>query len=95
MDLSEAQQQQLFDHVDESDYSLGDWQAALSCTFETWLDNNGITERPVDAMLGYVHCCTLTKAATLSSPDLSELLRENLDQYGFDAAQGASADLAN
>ena len=91
MDLSEAQQQQLFEHVDESDYSLADWQAALD-TFENWLVNKGITERPADAMLGYVHCCTLTKAATLSSPDLSELLRENLDHYGFDAAQGASAE---
>ena len=29
MDLSEALQQQLFDLVDESDYSLADWQAAL------------------------------------------------------------------
>ena len=91
MELSEAHQQQLFDLVDESDYSLADWQAALDA-FESWLENEGITERPLDAMLGYVHCCTLTKAATLSSPDLGELLRENLKQYGFDAVQGSSAE---
>ena len=91
MDLTEAQQQQLFDHVDESDYSLADWQAALG-TFETWLEKKGIAERPTDTILGYLHCCTLTKAATLSAPDLSELLRENLNEYGFDAAHGASAE---
>ncbi len=93
MELSEAHQQQLFDLVDESDYSLADWQAALGA-FDSWLDNQGIAERPLDAMLGYVHCCTLTKATTLSAPDLGELLRENLKQYGFDAAQGASAEEA-
>lgn len=91
MELSEVQQQQLFDHVDESDYSLGDWRAALRI-FESWLEKKGIAERPAEAMLGYVHCCTLTKAATLSSPDLSELLRENLAEHGFDTAQGASAE---
>jgi hypothetical protein len=90
MELSEAHQQQLFDLVDESDYSLADWQAALE-TFDSWMDKRGVTERPLDAMLGYVHCCTLTKATTLPSPDLSDLLRDSLDEYGFDAAQGASA----
>ena len=91
MDLSEAHQQRLFDLVDESDYSLADWQAALD-TFDSWLENEGISERPLDTMLGYVHCCTLTKAATLSSPNLCGLLLDNLEEYGFDAAQGASAD---
>ena len=90
MELSEAHQQQLFDLVDESDYSLADWQAALD-TFESWLKEKGVTERPIDSMLGYIHCCTLTKAATLSSPDLSELLHENLLEYGFDAAQRADS----
>ena len=91
MELSDAQQQQLFELVDESDYSLADWQVALE-SFESWLEKNGVTERPVDAMLGYIHCCTLTRAATLSSPDLSDLLCENLKEHGFDAAQGASAE---
>jgi hypothetical protein len=91
MQLSEPQQQQLFDLVDESDYSLSDWQSALE-TFDSWLEKEGVTERPVDSMLGYVHCCTLAKAATLSSPDLSELLRSNLNEYGFDAAQRASVE---
>lgn len=90
MELSEAQQQQLYDLVDESDYSFGDWRAALD-TFDSWLESKAIAERPIDAMLGYLHCCTLTKAPTLSTPNLTELLRDNLSTHGFDATQGASA----
>ena len=42
-------------------------------------------------MLGYLHCCTLTNAETLSAPDLTGLLEDMLERHGFDAAQNASA----
>jgi len=88
--LSDSQRETLYDHVDESSYSLDDWQNALEA-FDRWLEQHSITARPVDAMLGYLHCCTMTNAETLPSPDLSATLIDMLDQYGFDAANDAEA----
>ena len=89
MDLTETQHQQLVDLVDESDYSLDDWRRALAA-FDQWLSENEYdSRRPVETMLGYIHCCTMTTASTLPSPDLAELVRESLAQYGFDATRSA------
>ena len=63
LQLTDAQHETLYDHVDESAYSLDDWMNALTA-FDDWLGERNIVERPVDAMLGYVHCCTLTSATT-------------------------------
>ena len=90
--LTDAQRETLYDHVDESDYSLSDWQNALEA-FDRWLKQHNTTVRPIDAMLGYLHCCTMTTAETLPSPDLSATLIDMLDQYGFDAAKDAEADI--
>lgn len=74
-----------FETVDDSPFALGDWLEAL-LAFDRWLSEKGVTERPVDAMLGYLECCTLTVAETLSLPEFSPLVLSNLDQFGFDAA---------
>lgn len=88
--LTDTQLETLYDNVDESDYSLQDWQDALA-TFDRWLEQHEIAIRPIDAMLGYLHCCTMTLAETLPPPDLSATLVDMLDQHGFDAAKDAEA----
>lgn len=82
----------LFEKVDESPYALEDWLRALM-EFDQWLEKNGSTElRPIDTMIGYLECCTLSLAKTLDPPCLAELVRENLEQYGFDATRPASTE---
>ena len=80
-----------FETIDDSPYALDDWLLAL-VAFDAWLEARDINTRPIDAMLGYLECCTLTVAETLSLPDFSELTRENLERYGFDATRPASTD---
>ena len=48
----------LFEDVDHTDYSLGDWIEAL-VAFDAWLEEAGVQKRPFSTMAGYVHCCTL------------------------------------
>lgn len=82
----------LFEKIDESPYALEDWLRALM-EFDQWLEKNGSTElRPIDTMIGYLECCTLSLARTLDPPCLAELVRENLEQYGFDARRPASTE---
>lgn len=78
-----------FETVDDSSYALADWIEAL-LYFDSWLERESCAERPVATMLGYIHCCTLTLAETLALPSLTDLVRENLDQYGFDAVKPIS-----
>ena len=80
-----------FATVDDSPYPLGDWLMALGA-FDGWLSGRNIEARPVATMLGYLECCTLSLPRTMPLPELSALLVKNLDQYGFDAAAGASSD---
>lgn len=79
-----------FQQIDDSSFSLSDWIEAV-LEFDAWLSRNAIAERPLDSMIGYIHCCTLTMAETLSPPNLASLTREMLDQHGFDAASDAKA----
>lgn len=83
-----------FEIVDNSPYALDDWLRALA-EFLTWLDEKEIEARPIDSMIGYLECCTLTIAGTLSLPDFTDLTRENLDRYGFDATRPASKESAD
>ena len=78
-----------FDTIDNSPYALDDWLRALA-EFIDWLEGEGIETRPADSMIGYLECCTLSVASTLSLPDFASMTRENLDRYGFDAARPAS-----
>lgn len=80
-----------YEQVDESAYSFDDWIGAL-LSFDDWLSASGVAARPLEAMIGYLHCCTLTRAETLAAPGLDRLLQENLDRYGFDAASSASSE---
>ena len=83
--LSGAAPSEWFAQIDDSSFSLADWIEAL-LAFDDWLVEKDIAARPVENMIGYIHCCTLTMAETLSPPNLAELTREMLDQYGFDVA---------
>ncbi len=81
---SDAAMAELFQHVDESPYALSDWLSALAA-FDHWLHERGISARPFETMVGYIHCVTLTFARTLSPPCLADEVLRALDQYGFEA----------
>ena len=74
------------EQMDDSAFSLEDWTEAL-LAFDDWLTGRSVTERPVDCMIGYIHCCTLTMAETLSPPNLAGLTREMLERYGFEMGE--------
>ena len=75
----------LIEQVDQSDFSLTDWINAL-LSFDQWLSKHNSHLRPVDNMISYIHCCTLTLSDSLAPPDLAKLTNKMLSQYGFDAA---------
>lgn len=77
--------------IDESPYTLDDWIRAMA-SFDTWLEEQEIDDRPVDSMIGYLECCTLSIMGNLPLPDFPDLARENLDNYGFDATRPARTD---
>lgn len=81
----------LYEQVDQSDFSLSDWTEAL-LNFDQWMSEHNISVRPVMSMLDYIHCCTLTLSDTLASPNLAQLTNKMLKQHGFDAATGVPAD---
>lgn len=84
----------LYEQVDQSDFSLTDWIEAL-LAFDQWLHAQEIFVRPMVDMLGYIHCCTLTLASTLAPPNLAQLTHKMLKQHGFDATSNASPDAAS
>lgn len=79
------------EQVDQSDFSLSDWVAAL-LDFDQWLKCKHITIRPTAQMISYIHCCTLSLTDTLPPPDLRRLTNDMLTQYGFDAGREVSSD---
>ncbi len=81
----------LLDQVDDSHYSLGDWLAAL-LAFDAWLAEKEIAARPLDSMIGYIHCSTMGNAETLADPELARLVLVNLNEWGFDAVAPVSTD---
>lgn len=76
------------EEVDQSDYSLCDWAAAL-VAFDKWLAERGESSRPFRAMAGYVHCCTLMNARSVPAPGLEVIVIQSLMNYGFDIIQGS------
>ena len=75
--------EELFEKVDESDYSLQDWVEAI-VVFDAWLAEKGTAARPVSEMLGYIHCCTMTNAPQISLPSLKVIVNQSLNNYGFE-----------
>lgn len=73
-----------YEEVDRSHYSLADWASAL-VAFDKWLSEQGKSERPFRAMVGYLHCCTLTSAYSVGVPSLEVVLFQCLKNYGFEA----------
>ena len=41
----------------------------------------------LSAMIGYIHCSTMGAPQTLTAPELSRVVLENLDEWGFDAVK--------
>ncbi len=80
-------QDSFLSYIDESDYSLADWVAALQ-TFDAWLAEKNIEARPASSMLGYLHCCQMVSPDVLAPPRLSSVLKSNLNDFGFEAEQG-------
>ncbi|MBP84001.1 MAG: hypothetical protein CMO61_09170 [Verrucomicrobiales bacterium] len=74
----------LFENVDHTDYSLGDWIEAM-VAFDVWLEEAGVEKRPFSEMAGYIHCCTLAAPQTVGSASLKSLVIQALMDFGFDA----------
>ena len=73
----------LFEEVDQSDYSLIDWVAAL-LAFDRWMDEKGVSNRPFRQMLGYINCCTQINPPNVSLASLKVVVYEALTEFGFD-----------
>ena len=83
-----GQVEQLMEHVDGSDYSLADWVEALA-EFDAWLEHQNRRERPIEEMLGYIHCCTLMQSPGLGLPILKVIVYQSLTEFGFEAISDA------
>lgn len=79
-----AAREEFLEQVDSSDYSLVDWAEALD-GFDGWLHEQGVADRPVREMVGYVHCCTLTNAPGIDLPSLKVIVSQCLIDFGFEA----------
>lgn len=73
-----------YEEIDRSNYSLEDWASAL-VAFDRWIEGQGKVERPFRAMVGYLHCCTLTTADSVGVPSLEVVLDQSLKNYGFES----------
>lgn len=78
----------LLEQIDESDYSVSDWANAL-LGFDRWLSVQGIAERPLGEMTGYVHCCTMMSGTAVSLPNLEALVVQSLANFGFHSILGS------
>ncbi|MDF1826512.1 MAG: hypothetical protein P1U68_17850 [Verrucomicrobiales bacterium] len=74
----------LLEEIDSSDYSAVDWAEAL-VEFDRWLASEKEEARPFPAMIGYVHCCTLTNAPQINLPSLKVIVYQSLTNFGFEA----------
>jgi hypothetical protein len=69
--------------VDDSTYDLRQWFQALA-DFDRWLEAEGRqAEAPIDHRLGYIECATQSPEAASLSSDLSAVLAEMLELYGY------------
>ncbi len=82
--LSGEQRDNFLNQIDDSDYSVHDWAEALQ-TFDQWLTQQNISNRPVVDMVDYLHCCATMQGVNIEAAALSEVLKDALDQFGFDA----------
>ena len=72
----------LFDRVDESDYTLTDWLKAIE-SFHDWISSRTIST-DLDMLLGYISCCTEANPNSPTELNLKETVLEMLEQYGFE-----------
>jgi hypothetical protein len=77
------EREKLYEAVDASDYSLGDWIAALGA-FEAWLERRGETRRPWAEIAGYIHCCTFMASPGVALGKLEVIVSEALTEFGFE-----------
>lgn len=79
---SERDREALLAAVDESDYSLADWLAALA-VFDRWLADQGEKGRPWREVVGYIHCCTLMASPGVALGKLEVIVSKALTDFGF------------
>lgn len=72
----------LFNSVDNSPYSLGEWISAIF-EFSNWLDKNE-RKSPWPTMLGYLGCCSESPENKDIKHSLKDLLKEMLETYGYE-----------
>jgi len=80
----EVDYERLFEDVDQTDYSLGDWVEAM-VGFDAWLEAEDVNLRPFSEMVGYIHCCTMAAPQTISLANLKVIVIQSLTDFGFDA----------
>ena len=69
--------------IDESMFPGAEWAEAL----ETFLGNVPLTKIPsLCHMAGYLECCAQSQAGNPIQPAVPELVRQMLDEYGFEGA---------
>jgi|GEM_PF-2029263 len=77
------QRKKLYESVDDSDYSLGDWISALG-VFDAWMRETGEARRPWAEMAGYIHCCTFLSSPGVALGKLEVIVYKSLTEFGFD-----------
>jgi len=80
---SDADPSRFAGFVDSSDHSPRDWVEALAA-FDAWLAAKGASQRPFEAMCGYLHCCASLNPATIPTASLKVIAIEALTEFGFD-----------
>jgi len=79
------QRQFLLDQVDESPYSLQEWEESLRY-FQGWLQKQARTAE-LETMVGYINCCIASIQQTPGLPNLKDTLADMLEHHGFDGGQ--------
>lgn len=72
----------LFHNVDESQYQLDQWIAAIHY-FHTWLESQE-RKTTFPKMLGYIQCCTDSPENKTIKYDLIDILKDMIKTYGYD-----------
>jgi hypothetical protein len=80
---TQEERDSFYEAVDDSDYSLKDWVAALGA-FQSWLEEHGELRRPWREIVGYIHCCTRMAAPGVALGFLKVIVYEALTEYGFE-----------
>ena len=79
-----SDREQLFEMVDESEFSLRDWVESLLIVGH-WLDSHTL-KMPLSDQLGYVSCSVDAVGSSGPYTELPVIVRQMLDAYGCERA---------